>query len=393
MNNKRLLTRQRANRAPRLHGSFKPPWDCAVVGAGVVGASLALGLARRGVKVLLLDEGDVAHRASSGNFGLIWVSSKGVGAPAYAAWTRRAARAWGDFAAELQSDTDTHLSLDQRGGVHPCLTQDELRERGAMMLRMHGESGGAFRYSMLDRRQLAEVIPGLGPRVVGGSFSPLDGHVDPLTLHHALHKAFIKAGGAYAANTPVLQIAPRKGGGFRLRSTNGEFDAPRVVLAAGLANATLGPQVGLDIDVVPDRGQILVSERVQPWLKLPSLYMRQTGDGTLMFGATSDRPGMVDQTTPRALDTIARRAIAILPAVARLRVVRAFAALRVMTSDGLPIYAESRACPGAFVITCHSGVTLASLHATVVAQALSEGVIPAELSAFSLERFHEPKAA
>jgi hydrogen cyanide synthase HcnC len=53
--------------------------DVTVIGGGLVGAALAYGLATKGRKVVVLDGGDVAHRASRGNFGLVWVRGKGAG--------------------------------------------------------------------------------------------------------------------------------------------------------------------------------------------------------------------------------------------------------------------------------------------------------------------------
>ncbi len=69
-------------------------FDVAVVGGGLVGAALAWGIARAQQRVVVLDEGDVAHRASRANFALVWVQSKGLGMPEYAAWTKRSSDAW-----------------------------------------------------------------------------------------------------------------------------------------------------------------------------------------------------------------------------------------------------------------------------------------------------------
>ncbi|MGF1626337.1 MAG: FAD-dependent oxidoreductase, partial [Alphaproteobacteria bacterium] len=65
--------------------------DYAIIGGGVVGLAVAFGLLGLGRRVLVLDGDDGAFRASRGNFGLIWVQGKGLGAPAYARWTRRSA--------------------------------------------------------------------------------------------------------------------------------------------------------------------------------------------------------------------------------------------------------------------------------------------------------------
>jgi glycine/D-amino acid oxidase-like deaminating enzyme len=75
--------------------------DTLVIGGGLVGLSVAYGLARAGERVQLLDEGDDAYRAARGNFGLVWVQGKGLGRPDYARWTLQAAAAWPAFAPEL----------------------------------------------------------------------------------------------------------------------------------------------------------------------------------------------------------------------------------------------------------------------------------------------------
>ena len=67
--------------------------DAIIIGGGLVGTAVAYGLARRGKKPVVLDEGDIAYRASRGNFGLVWVQSKGFGVPEYQRWTRQIGRA------------------------------------------------------------------------------------------------------------------------------------------------------------------------------------------------------------------------------------------------------------------------------------------------------------
>ena len=82
-----------------------PDFDAIIIGGGLVGAAVAYGLARRGKKPVVLDEGDVAFRASRGNFGLVWVQSKGFGVPEYQRWTRRSSEDWAAFSNELKAET------------------------------------------------------------------------------------------------------------------------------------------------------------------------------------------------------------------------------------------------------------------------------------------------
>ena len=96
-------------------------FDAIVIGGGLVGTAIAYGLGARGLKVALIDEGDVAYRASRGNFGLVWVQSKGLGAPHYQRWTRASAAEWPALAAELQERTGVAIGLEQNGGLQLCL--------------------------------------------------------------------------------------------------------------------------------------------------------------------------------------------------------------------------------------------------------------------------------
>ena len=76
------------------------------------------------------------------------------------------------------------------------------------------------------------------------------------------------------------------------------------------------------------------------------------------------------------------------PVLASLGLVRAWGALRVMSPDGFPIYQESPNYPGAFVTTCHSGVTLAAAHAFRVAPWITGSTVkPVEIEAFPGDRF------
>jgi glycine/D-amino acid oxidase-like deaminating enzyme len=246
------------------------PADIAVVGGGLVGASVAWGLGRAGARVVVLDEGDDAIRASRGNFGLVWVQGKGDGMHEYAAWTRNSATRWPELAAAI----------------------------------------------------------------------------------------------AEAEGVDV-----------------------------GLGNGRLGPMVGLDVPTAPDRGHILVTERLGPLLSHPLTRLRQTEEGTVMIGASSDRPGYDTSLDFATVARLAARARRVLPAIGKARIVRTWAALRIMSPDGFPIYAESATCPGAYVVTCHSGVTLAAAHALDLAPALLGDGFNDRFAAFSPDRFRNEAAA
>lgn len=370
-----------------------PDFDAIVIGGGLVGAAVAYGLARRGKKPVVLDEGDVAHRASRGNFGLVWVQSKGFGVPEYQYWTRRSSEAWAEFSAELLHETGIASGHERPGGVTICLTEEELDKRRRLMEQLHVESGETrFEYEILDHAQLKKILPVIGPDVVGASYTKYDGHANPLYTLRALHAALLKRGGRYAPNARVERInaAPNN---FTVTADGQTYSAPRLVLGAGLGNKALGEMVGLHVPVRPVRGQIIVTERVQAVLPMPTLMIRQTVEGGIMIGESREEANFDDTTSPEIVHTLAQRAVKTFPFLRNVRIVRTWGALRVMAPDSLPIYEQSREFPGAFVCTCHSGVTLAAAHALHYAQYVVDGALPAELARFSTKRFDVRAAA
>src|SRR5258707_7605844 len=116
-------------------------FDAIVIGGGLVGAAIGYGLARAGLAVAMVDEGDVAFRASRGNFGLVWVQSKGLGAPHYQRLTRLSADEWPNLAAELLDRTRIAVGHERPGGVHLCLSEAELAERHARIEQMRLATG------------------------------------------------------------------------------------------------------------------------------------------------------------------------------------------------------------------------------------------------------------
>lgn len=361
--------------------------DFMIVGGGLVGGAIAYGLAKLGHEVAIVDEGDIAYRAARGNFGLVWVQSKGFGMPCYSDWTRSSARLWHDFAPEIRELTGIDVQYQGRGGVHICGTEAELQARHTRLEQLSQDTEGRFQFKMLDHGDLADLIPIIGAHVAGGSWCEMDGHANPLLLLHALHRAVQLYGGAYIPDFSVERIVA-DGGGYRLEGQGQVLHGTRVVLAAGLGNRTLAAHVGLDAPLTANRGQVMVTERVAPLLDIPTPFVRQTGEGTIQLGDSHEDVGMDDGTLSDVLSEIAQRALNDFPILRDVRAVRGWGCLRIMTPDGCPIYEQSNSHPGVFMACCHSGVTLAAAHAKRLSGWIAGGELPPETKPLNLERFH-----
>jgi glycine/D-amino acid oxidase-like deaminating enzyme len=360
--------------------------DFAIIGGGVVGLSVAWGLLRRGQTVAVIDGDDNGLRASRGNFGLIWVQGKGVTQPRYAEWTQGSAKAWRDFADELTDLTGIDLALQQDGGLDLHFSEDTLAETVAQYDRLRQALGGDYPFEVLGPNALRQHEPHIGPKVVGAVLHRQDGHANPLRLLRALADAVRRKGGAVRVGQQVVDV--KKADMFCLFCADGtQVRARKLVLAAGLGAISLGPKLGFRAPLRPQRGQVLVTEKLSKLINLPSVTARQMGEGGIQIGATTEEVGFDDSVTRKGLAQLAREAIAAYPALGAAQLIRSWGALRILTPDGLPIYQHSATMPGAYLVTCHSGITLAAAHALHLPDWLGVGPDAPDLKAFHEDRF------
>ncbi|MCB9946674.1 MAG: FAD-binding oxidoreductase [Rhodospirillaceae bacterium] len=362
------------------------PSDYAIIGGGVVGLSVAWGLLNRGFTVTVLDGGDGSYRASRGNFGLVWVQSKGMNQPRYARWSQRSAAAWADFAAELRDATGRHVGLQQTGGYDLHFAEDTLERKVADYEALKAKLDGDYPYEVLGPNALKREEPHIGPKVVGAILHHQDGHANPLRLLAALADAVRGRGGSVLTGKAVTGVAAN--GGFRVECADGTtVGAGKVVLSAGLGAIALGPRLGFKAPIRPQRGQVLITEKLPRLINRPSLVARQVDEGGVQIGATNEEVGFDDRTTQPGLSRLAAQAVNAYPALAKAQLVRSWGALRVLSPDGLPIYQESPSLPGAYLVTCHSGVTLAAAHARFLPDWLEGTPAAPDLEVFSEDRF------
>ncbi|MCP5072895.1 MAG: FAD-binding oxidoreductase [Rhodobacteraceae bacterium] len=364
-------------------------FDVAIVGGGLLGSAFGWGLARAGTRCVVFDEGDTAIRTARGNFGLVWVQSKGQNMPAYASWSLRASLIWTDFAAELRDATG--IDLQYVKGAYDIAADEQELDRSIAGLKIIQASMGddAYDFEVLDHKALKSEIPLVGS-VPGATYTEHDGHCNPLLLLRALHQDMQAKGTVYRPNCPVGSVKPLADGSYQLLGRSGQVlaHAGKVIVSAGHGSRHLTEPLGIDLPVHADQGQIMVTEKVAPVMKHASTSVRQTDNGSFLLGPSSKDVGYDTRTDLKTLAAIASRCITIFPFLGSLRLQRAWGALRVMTPDGNPVYQQSEAHPGVFSFACHSGVTLAALHSLEVANWVIDGAIPAEFEVFHPRRFN-----
>jgi glycine/D-amino acid oxidase-like deaminating enzyme len=360
--------------------------DYAIIGGGVVGLSVAWGLLSRGRSVTVIDGGDGSFRASRGNFGLVWVQSKGMKQPRYARWSQQSAAAWQEFADELRSNTGHHIPLEQKGGYDLHFSEETLAATVAKYEVLKAQLDGNYPFEVLGHNELHNEEPEIGPKVIGAILHHQDGHANPLKLLKALADDVRRKGGRVLNGKTVKSVSRNQN--FRILCSDGTIiEAAKTVLCAGLGAVALGPKMGFKAPIRPQRGQVLITEKLPKFMNRPSLIARQVDEGGIQIGVTNEEVGFDDQVTVDGIAGVAAKAIAVYPALAKAQLVRSWGALRVLSADGLPIYQQSAEMPGAYLVSCHSGITLAAAHARFLPEWLEQTNTAPDLEVFSEDRF------
>lgn len=360
--------------------------EYAVIGGGVVGLSVAWGLLKRGRRVVVLDGDDGSFRASRGNFGLVWVQSKGMNQPRYAQWSQYSASIWAEFAQELAHNTGYNVPLEQKGGYDFHFSEESLYQTVEKYEKLKDQLGGDYPFEVLGHNALKKEEPHIGPKVVGAILHHQDGHANPLKLLQALAADVRRMGAQVLVSRLVTDVEHRDG--FRLTCQDGTvISAAKVILSAGLGAAQLGAKFGFKAPVRPQRGQVLITEKLPKIINRPSLIARQVDEGGIQIGATNEEVGFNDQVTQSGLSGLAADAVAAYPILGKAQLVRSWGALRVLSPDGLPIYQESKEMKGAYLVTCHSGITLAAAHAQSLPDWIEHSAAAPNLEVFSEDRF------
>lgn len=354
-------------------------FDIGIIGGGIVGTAIAYGELLRGKSVVIFDGNKDDNKASFANFGLVWVQGKGKGLPAYQRLTKASSDLWPGFVEQLEDISGMTLQYEREGGLVLCLSEEAFENRRKHLETLSKDANETVDWQMLGRSetQMRFGTMTLGRDVVGSSYCKRDGAVNPLRLAKALTIAIKKLGGVIMKQSPVHQLEKRSQH-WDVTTSKDVYNVGAAIVSAGLGSKSLAKSLGVDLPISADKGQIIVCERMPHALNLPASGIRQTKDGTFMFGVTHE--GDQDRrSTISGSKKLAQRAVEILPQLEHAKVVRQWAGHRIVTPDTYPIYKQVD--ENLTFAVCHSGITLAAFHATDWMQS------PQVFSDFSVKRF------
>ena len=351
-----------------------------VIGAGVIGCSIAYHLARKGAAVTVVDAKGVGTGTSSATLGLVWVQRK---EPAeYMELSLLSSR----LHAELAKTFDEDVELCQAGGLSTYLDEAILQGQLASMERLNAASPH-HQAQFLSAADARKLEPGLSPDILGAIFCPHDGDINPLKLVQAFYRKARQLGVKFLVPTTVNQIIRTDAGVSGVETSAGFIRAAKVVVAAGVNSARLVKTLDIEMPMLFERGQILITEPARKIMTYPTGNSRQTLRGNVLLGTTYESNYEVRTTTAGGAQKIARDSIRRFPALKDTQIIRTFAGIRPLPRDGKPYLGAVERVPGLFVATSHSGVTLSPLHGKVISELIMDGKTDLPIASYRPERF------
>ena len=269
--------------------------DVAIVGGGVIGCSIAYYLAREGIKSTLFEGrriGSGASGATAGVVGPLWHIDPSAGA-AFALGLKSLAM-FPDLAAELL-EAGVDPEFRQSGILKVALTPEHAitLERG---LAWQGELG--LGVTWLEREEVLEREPRLNPQVLGGVYSPTEGHVRGQNLVDSLVHAATRRGATLLEEAEVVALETDGGHVTGVRTVNKTFYADHTVLAAGPWTGIAGRWLPERPPVRPVKGRRIVLRKLGFLPQCPvnnfEGYVIPQVDGNILVAATREE-GKFDQ--------------------------------------------------------------------------------------------------
>ncbi len=360
-----------------MRGGSKLSAEVIVVGAGLIGLTTAAALAERGLSVTLIGE-HLAGEASPAAAGMLAPSVERAIGPAH------------DFAVAARDRFPSYIQfLAERTGIEVPLNrlgilQVALSEKGIKGL--HKTAMPTARW--LDSSELHEREPALS-HALGAMFNPDDGAVDNVVLLDALNRLVSASNRIERVDDLATTIDAETDSATVKTGDRSSYTARRVVLAAG---AWVGQIAGarFALAVQPARGQ-LVSYSTSPLRHVsygPRGYVVPRGNHTI-GGSTMENVGFDASTTPGGVQKVRAAAEEICPRLTKSENPKAWAGLRPVTPDMLPILGADPERPALLYACGHSrnGVLMAPLSGDIIADLVTGTPLSRDLSQFRPDRF------
>lgn len=369
-----------------------------VIGAGILGASIAWRLSQRGRRVTLVDKAEPGSGASSHSFA--WINAGSKEPLHYHNLNRRSLEMWENFASAISPDGSSASVGLRWGGKLSWEITVAGAERLASEVRQLQSWGYPTR--LIDSSELSELVPTLELGAVSAAeHSENEAQVEPQMIVDACVARLSELEASIHSNTEVVGFSRTADGRINaVETTSGDIVCDEVVLAAGTSVTSVAAMAGVNVPQDRSPGVVIRTNPLPPLLEnVPVVYaptledgrqeihIRQCVDGRMMIGEGSQESLAEDDSQAHA-DDLLDRASRVLPKLADAEAVPVPVGWRPMPLDGYPIFGFAAEAPNLYIALTHSGVTLAPVLSQLAMLEICDGAeVDSVLGPYRLGRF------
>ena len=367
-----------------------------VIGAGVVGLSIAWRLAQAGCPVTVYDRAKAGRGASWAAAGMLAAAVETEpGEEKLLALTLESQELWPRFAREVEAASGISIGYREEGTIVVALTRDDAEQ---LRFSYEFQRGLGLDIDWLSGAEARRREPHLRPGISGAVLSPKDHQVDNRLLGSALAEAARRAGAVLHEHCPVREVELFGGRARGVVTDRGSDPADIVILAAGAWSREIGGVPASYLPPVrPIKGQMLAlsMDPAAPLLRhviwMPRGYLVPRLDGRLIVGATVEERGFDDRLTAGGLLALIEGAWRAVPAVEELPVAETWVGFRPGSRDDAPMLGPS-GIDQFVVATGHhrNGILLTPITAEVISSYVLTGRLPEVVLPFAPDRFGHP---
>lgn len=364
--------------------------DIVIVGGGIVGCATAWNLAKKGLKVVVFEKGEIGGRGSGANAGGVRQSGRDLREIPVATM---AVNIWGTLDEQLGMDVE----YTRKGNLRLCVTEDHVKTMTASVKKQQA-LGLDVRMVTLEEAQ--QINPFLSEKVLGCSWCPTDGHANPHRATYAFFRAAKREGVTFYTHEPITDFIVERRSIAAVRSAKRTVLTPLVLNAAGTASRKLANMVGIDFPMYTSYNEVLVTEPRPPMFQTMfgiatgKFYGRQTQHGAFVWAGYTGLEDSLhrDDTTPvYSLNApcTCRAVLGYFPKLGTLNVIRTWSGIYDKMADGVPVLGPAHEVDGFWLAAGFSGHGFGISPA--VGQLMSEWIAEdrpsMDLSAFAYDRF------
>ncbi|MGK7376353.1 NAD(P)/FAD-dependent oxidoreductase [Planococcus sp. 1R117A] len=383
--------------------------DVVVIGGGIIGAAIAYYGAKAGLELTVLEKKELASGTSSRCDGNILAIDKDPGFDSQMSLKSQ------QLVHELSKELELSFEYRNPGSILVCENDVEMEAADKWV---KSQQAAGLDFKMLDREDLRNESKYFADDLFGGLECKTDSTVNPYMLTYSMFHSAEKMGARIHTNTEVKHVSRNAATGqFTIDTDKGRFTANKVVNAGGVWAPRLGEMMGLDIPIIPRKGQLIVASRQQPVglrkvMEFGYLISKFGGSRTVdpltekygvalvfeptesqnfLIGSSRQFSGFNTKVDHEVTKYIARRAVRFYPKMADMTIIRTYAGLRPWTEDHLPIISRVESAPGYFIAAGHEGdgISLAAVTGKLIEEMINDKETCIPVEPLQLSRFKE----